>query len=263
MSIAEEVGKFLITKKKQFGDCACCGGIISAELIGKNYLHWYCEEKENGIPCENYLNPHTMEKCKIYNNGKFAIERKNQHNFIREVLITLMRKYKWANFIEEGSEIFKAIKSMLNLINIYETDISGTEAYAVEWKPLMDFDSEYPNWLEYEQNERGLIEVPISKIIGGNLTRKEMFNIDFSISYEYKKEKRYTYILEKVKQKGIKNIRKTLEDLGEITPICLLGFKDNGKINYFVEADGHRRVSIAKLFNLTEIKADVYELIVN
>ena len=256
-----EIKEFLKTKKKSFGNCVCCGRIVSAQLIGENYLHWYCSGEEKITPCINFGMPHSESICPFKDNGNFQYKRELYQEFIRKTLIYLMGKFKCANFIEDN-EVLKAIKDILGEVEIYQSDIAGENIITIYWKILRCFDVDYPEWNNYEQRTLGMVKVDVDSIVGGNITRRYMYNADFSISEEYKNEMRYLNLLEGIKSRGIKNFQKTLESFAANSPISLFCFNENDEREFYVVADGHRRVSIAKQFGIKKIMAEVCELIV-
>lgn len=131
-----DIETFLQTKWKEFDICICCGKTIIAELIGENYLNWCCQGEQVGSECENHMKPHNPNICPFYLDKKYLDERNHQRLFIKELIISLMNNYIYANFVA-NSEVMKAIESIIPRLDIYSTVIKGVTIYTTKWKTIL------------------------------------------------------------------------------------------------------------------------------
>jgi hypothetical protein len=112
---------------------------------------------------------------------------------------------------------------------------------------LRDLDEEQPHWAEdYIEVPRGLQTVEVSKIIG-SVSRGKDFGVNW---VPFTKDDRYKVLTESFRTRNFD------ADESNRSPISLVELSGE----YFVEDDGHRRVSIAHRFKLRTVEAEVFKL---
>ena len=126
-------------------------------------------------------------------------------------------------------------------------------------KYLPNIDTQHPD-INYDSIVSiGRQIVDVDTIVGGNGLRF----IEYKSNWEpIHPDNRYKNIFDKVKNCKSKtekeHVISTID--GGFSPIDLICFNYGKKIQEcFVESDGHRRVSIAHMFNLDKIQADVHK----
>jgi hypothetical protein len=113
---------------------------------------------------------------------------------------------------------------------------------------LRDLDEELPEWWKHFRMVKlaDRKKVPVRKILG-NVGNGRNYDPDWTPFVE---EQRDLEVLKSMKDNGFD----PEESRG--SPITLLRYRGD----YFVESDGHRRVSVARRLGLATIEAEVYQL---
>jgi hypothetical protein len=113
---------------------------------------------------------------------------------------------------------------------------------------LRDLDEELPEWWKQFRMVKvtGRKEIPVMKILG-SVGNGRNYDPDWTPFVE---EQRDLEVLKSIKNHGFD------PEESRASPITLLRYRGE----YFVEGDGHRRVSVARRLGLATIEAEVYQL---
>lgn len=181
------------------------------------------------------------------------------------ILKDLFRSKKFCQYCGEVRD-FKAFKKELRLKYSWKKIFQGfrTEIFicnVCKLNSIPNFLTDYPNYRNKSMKEIGLKEVDVKNIIRGNETRSYEYWANWTMK---RKDIRMKNLMEEITTESnidIIKLEKILTNPSHNEHINLLCFieKDNPK-KYYVSGDGHRRVSLAHLFKIKKVMAEIIEV---
>ncbi len=196
------------------------------------------------------------------------LEKTRSNCFLLKVLVReIFQKKKICQYCGKSFDYKKYKKDLragYPILKVFDIIIHDIPKCELCFKcSLPNYMDDYPNFHNKSMNDLYGQLINVDEIIGGNSTRSFEYWADWTMK---RKDGRMRTLEEKIIIDGnidLKRLRNIVSDPStniseRIHLVCILQKSESKK--YYVSSDGHRRVSLAKKYNIKQIFADITEI---